>query len=112
MDGAGLAIAGFLIQMVINLLALGHFSGKSEQRLNNHDAQIKEVHALTLKNYSDMSKHQQFHNDLKTKVAENDARFTENITSMRDDMKEMKDTLKEFTKEMRDWGREMQKKAS
>lgn len=98
-----ITIVGFVVQMVIIVLSRGHYTGKFEQKLLDHELQIKEVNTLALNNYKEFSEHKQKHQDLKTQVAVNDTRLTESMNSMSKEMKELKETFKEFTQEMREW---------
>lgn len=101
-----ITIIGFVVQMVVIVLSIGHYTGKFEGKILEQEAQIKEVNKLAMKNYDEFTQHKQKHNDLKEQVAVNDTRLTESMNGMSKEMKELKETFKEFTAEMREWVRQ------
>lgn len=98
-------LIGFVIQMVITVLSIGHYTGKYEQITKTLQDQITMVARDGRKTHQELQEHKESGSNLKEKVAVNETRFTESINGFREEMKELKDTFKEFTKEMKDWMR-------
>lgn len=98
-----ITVVGLLFQLIGTVVVVSHYSGKYEQKVNNHDASIREVFDMALKNANDLAKHKENHTTLKEQVAVNDTRLTESMNGMRREMQELKETLKEFTSEMKEW---------
>ena len=98
-------ILGFIIQICITILSIGHYTGKYEQIIKTLQDQITMVAKDGRKTHQELQEHKENGSNLKEKVAVNEARFTESLEGFRTDIKELKDTFKEFTKEMKDWMR-------
>jgi len=95
-------LIGFVIQMVITVLSIGHYTGKYEQITKTLQDQITMVARDVRKTHQELQEHKENGSNLKEKVAVNEARFMESLEGFRADIKDLKDTFKEFTKEMRD----------
>lgn len=98
-------ILGFIIQICITILAIGHYTGKYEQIIKTLQDQISMVARDGRKTHQELQDHKEVSGSVKTQVAVNEAKFSESLDSFRTDIKELKDTFKEFTKEMKDWMR-------
>ena len=100
-------IIGFVVQMIITVLSIGHYTGKFETKLAEHDSAIKEIGRFQMKDYDDLQKHKDQHNSLQQKVAVNEASINSSLNGLEKEMKETKEALKDFTKEMKEWMKEV-----
>lgn len=103
--GVAINIVGFVVEITIVVLSIGHYTGKSEENIKGLQEQISQVAKDQRGTHKELQNHKENHGQLRTQVAVNDARLTESINGMQKEMKELKDTMKEFTEEMRIWMR-------
>jgi len=105
-------IVGFAVQMIITVLSIGHYTGKFETKLAEHDGEIEEIRVIQMKDYDDLQKHKDQHNSLQQKVAVNEASINSSLNGLEKEMKETKEALKDFTKEIKEWMKEVHNKSS
>lgn len=105
-------IAGFLVQVVLTVLSIGHYTGKFETKIMSHDSELRELRVLNDKNYEDLQNHKENHTSLKEKVAVNEASINSSLNGLEKEMKETKEALKDFTREIKEWMKEIHSRTS
>lgn len=96
-------IIGLAIQVFVTVFTIGHFFGKSDDRLSGIELVVDGLK----KEYIRINRE---HEEVKKEIATSHVQLGADIGFFGKELKELKDTFKEFTKEMREWRYEVTNK--
>lgn len=104
-----LTIVGFVLQLVIQLLILAHFSGKYVSSTETTQKQVGQLASDRLKDNERMDKIEEKMTDRYQIVDKEMTKVTTIVSKTERDIQEIKDTFKEFTHEVKETFKEFTK---